>query len=101
MAGVDNVLTRTEKVVAKIWARDLGVPEISAKSDFFELGGDSLRMLDMLFHVHRILGAELSPGVLFQNSSLRAFSLAVELVLDKEKSSGQSPVREGVVEGRL
>jgi acyl carrier protein len=98
---VSMELTPTEKIVAKIWEKDLSAPGIGPDSDFFELGGESLQMLNMLFHVKGALGVELSPGALFENSSLRAFSMVVDLAAEKERGGGLSAAQETVVEGSL
>lgn len=98
---VSTELTPTEKVVAKIWEKDLSATGVGKTSDFFEIGGDSLQMLNMLFHVKATFGVELPPGSLFENSSLRAFSLVVDLAVANEKSDGVSSTHDGQVEGSL
>jgi acyl carrier protein len=74
--------TSTESVVARIWEKELSATGITPGSDFFELGGDSLQMLNLLFQIKVALGVELSPAALFENSSLRAFSRVVDLAVD-------------------
>ena len=98
---VSTNLTATEAVVAKIWEKDLSAPGIGPDSDFFELEGDSLRMLNMLFHVKGTLGVELPPGALFENSSLRAFCLVVDLAMMEESTSGLTSAEDTVMEGSL
>ena len=49
-----------------LWAEILGGQDISPDSDFFELGGDSIQMMTMLFRVSQDLGVELSPGTVFE-----------------------------------
>ena len=98
---VSAEMTPTEKVVAKIWEQDLSVTGLEPSSDFFELGGDSLQMLNMLFHVKGMLGVELPPGALFENSSLRAFSVVVDLAAESERGGPASSGQEVEIEGTL
>lgn len=49
-----------------LWAEILGGKDVSPDSDFFELGGDSIQMMTMLFRVSQDLGVELSPGTVFE-----------------------------------
>ena len=98
---VSTNLTTTEAVVAKIWEKDLLAPGIGSNSDFFELGGDSLRMLNMLFHVKGALGVELPPGALFENSSLRAFCLVVDLAAREAVADGPTSAQDPMMEGSL
>ena len=98
---VSAELTPTEKVVAKIWEKDLLAPSIGPDSDFFELGGDSLRMLNMLFHIKGALSVELPPGALFENSSLRAFCLVVDLAVQQEAAGGLPSAQDTMMEGSL
>jgi acyl carrier protein len=48
-----------------LWAEILATENVSTDSDFFQLGGDSLQMMTMLFRVSQDLGVELSPGAVF------------------------------------
>jgi len=98
---VSAEMTPTEKIVAEIWERDLSATGIGPSSDFFELGGDSLQMLNMLFHVKGALGVELPPGALFENSSLRAFCVVVNLAVENEKGGTVSLGQEAEIEGTL
>lgn len=75
-----------EDAVHGIWADILGLDNISPDSDFFDLGGDSILALNMLFRVHGDLGVELPPDTLFENPSLRLFTAAVS----EAKSGGTS-----------
>jgi hypothetical protein len=65
--------TATERIVGSIWARELGVADLRPESDFFLLGGDSLRLLNILFRVTEQLNVDLMPGVFFEESTLRGF----------------------------
>jgi acyl carrier protein len=87
----------TEKILTAIWARELGTTEIAANDDFFQLGGDSLRMLMMLFQVKAAFGVEISPGVLFQDSTLRGFSRAIDIALGDPNAISDTVFIEGQI----
>ncbi len=54
--------TRTEKVIAELWAAQLLCSEIRPQDDYFQLGGDSLGALSMLSEVEALLELQLPPG---------------------------------------
>jgi aryl carrier-like protein len=66
-----------EETIAGIWQEFFEDARVSPESDFFGLGGDSVRMMDMLSRVSEVTGVDLSPGALFENPSLQQFSRLV------------------------
>lgn len=66
-----------DPVVTGIWATVLGSLDVHLASDFFDLGGDSMKMLTMLFQVTEQIGIEVTPAVLFENPTLDEFCRAV------------------------
>jgi polyketide synthase PksJ len=68
-----------ESEVAAIWAGELGVAPVLPESNFFELGGDSLLVLNVVFLVGERYGLELHPAALLDNPKLCEFCRAVEL----------------------
>ena len=76
------------ETVRNIWAELLDRDEMGPDSDFFDLGGDSILALNMLFRIHGELGVELPPGILFESSSLGAFIAAVAQARDAEAQEG-------------
>lgn len=75
-----------ENAIRSIWNEILGSADIGPDSDFFDLGGDSILALNMLFRVHADLGVELPPGTLFENASLRLFTAAAAEARDIQAS---------------
>ncbi len=67
----DESLTPNEKRLIKIWQNFFGNAEIDANSDFFELGGDSLKALKMINLIHKEFHIELSVREFFDNSTVR------------------------------
>ncbi|WP_214102984.1 phosphopantetheine-binding protein [Acrocarpospora catenulata] len=58
-------MTPTESAVAEIWTELLGQAPPSTHDDFFELGGQSLTMVQFLARVEEQYGVELPIDVLF------------------------------------
>jgi amino acid adenylation domain-containing protein len=83
-------VTQTEHRLVEIWQRVLGVPVSGITSNFFELGGDSLKAAQVIMLIHQHLGQELPFTTL-----LRAPTIArIAALLD----SGERPTSEGVSE---
>lgn len=97
MDNLPGEVSPTEKILTAIWAKELGAPEIAANGDFFELGGDSLRMLMMLFEVKAAFGVEISPGVLFQDPTLSGFSRAIDIALGDPNAIQDTAFIEGQI----
>ncbi|MCC7203678.1 MAG: AMP-binding protein [Phycisphaeraceae bacterium] len=66
-----------ERKVAEIWRTVLETSDIGLDDDFFDLGGDSLRGVDLLLRVEQTFDVSLSPSSLIEHPSLRAFSALV------------------------
>ncbi|WP_216207580.1 non-ribosomal peptide synthetase [Amycolatopsis aidingensis] len=67
----------TERALADIWARTLGVPDIGTGDNFFDLGGHSLQAAGVLAEVQSDLGVRLPVRALFEAPDLAAFAAAV------------------------
>jgi len=67
--------SREEKILAEIWAEVLGVERVGAHDNFFALGGDSIRTVQVVAAV-REEGLELSLQELFQHQTLEGAAAA-------------------------
>ena len=66
--------TGTERTVATVWARVLGLPGVGRDDDFFTLGGDSLLAVQALSRVCATLGVRLEPRAVFDARTVAALS---------------------------
>jgi amino acid adenylation domain-containing protein len=57
--------TPVEALLADLWADTLGVEQVGAHDDFFEIGGDSLSAADLLAKIRRTLSVEVPAAQLF------------------------------------
>jgi len=49
--GVKPPSSDTERALVELWKRMLDLPEIGVDEDFFDLGGDSLHVMELLVHL--------------------------------------------------
>ncbi|HWM94193.1 MAG TPA: non-ribosomal peptide synthase/polyketide synthase [Thermoanaerobaculia bacterium] len=70
-----------EELLAGIWARVLGVPDVAPHESFFELGGHSLLATRMTVRVRAALGVELPMRAVFQEPTLAGFTALAERAL--------------------
>ncbi|GAA2824294.1 acyl carrier protein [Kribbella solani] len=62
--------SEVQVAVAEVWAEVLGVEGASDARDFFELGGDSLKAIELLFALEQRVGVEVDAGQLLEHPSL-------------------------------
>lgn len=58
-----------EKSVAQIWKNILGAPEVPTNESFFELGGDSLRAIQIVSRIRDHFNVQLSLPALFSDAA--------------------------------
>lgn len=76
---VNFSLSVTESAIAELWREVLGVPaEISATDDFFQLGGDSIDMVTVLFRIQEELSVELPVESMFTAPTLQELAALVD-----------------------
>jgi len=55
--GEQGVNTRSVRdAVAQVWAEVLGRENVGPKDNFFDLGGDSLKALEVISRLHALIG---------------------------------------------
>lgn len=67
-------LKSVEEKVLAIWRRVLKLEHIDPTSNFFDIGGNSLRMIQLQSEVKRNFGKSISVGVLFAHPTIRALA---------------------------
>ncbi|MEV4053511.1 non-ribosomal peptide synthase/polyketide synthase [Amycolatopsis sp. NPDC049688] len=72
--------TATERAVAGIWQRLLGVERVGAQDNFFELGGDSILSIRLVSRLLAECGVSLSPRAVFAHPTVSRLAAAVETV---------------------
>ncbi|ALE82172.1 phosphopantetheine-binding protein [Pseudonocardia sp. HH130629-09] len=70
-------MTDAEKQLTEIWEQVLGRGGIGVSDRFFDLGGNSLRAIQILSQVRSQLGVELGPEMLFARPTIGALAALV------------------------
>jgi amino acid adenylation domain-containing protein len=66
--------TEVERMLAGIWQEVLGVGQVGADDNFFDLGGHSLRLLQVQHRLHEVLGQELNVVEMFRYPTVGAMA---------------------------
>ncbi|TQC46032.1 amino acid adenylation domain-containing protein [Rhodococcus sp. WS4] len=79
--------TETERVVADVFGRLLGVPTVAAGDSFFDLGGDSLSATRVVARLNAELGTRLGVRELFETPTVSGLA---EVIDGDESGSGDA-----------
>ncbi len=85
---------KSEEAIAAIWRRVLGRADVGRDDDFFDLGGDSLSTLGLMFGIEEALGRELPVTLIYSAPTIAALAAAI----DQRSMAAFSPlvlIREG------
>ncbi|WP_019912672.1 SDR family NAD(P)-dependent oxidoreductase [Paenibacillus sp. HW567] len=63
-----------EDVISSIWQSVLGHEQISREDDFFDLGGDSLKVLTVAERIYQAIGIKIPVSVFFHTTVLNALA---------------------------
>lgn len=75
----DGFATATQERVARIWSEALGADVVTTEDDFFQLGGDSLLALRILFALRRAFDVDLPLITLFAATTVEELARQVDL----------------------
>ncbi|XP_014553644.1 hypothetical protein COCVIDRAFT_107135 [Bipolaris victoriae FI3] len=75
---ISRPLTDMEGKLQLIWSRVLGHDCIGPEDNFFEIGGDSVRLVQMQKHVQKLVSWKLSPARLFQHYTIKTLATYLE-----------------------
>ena len=78
-----------ELMLLEIWAEVLDLGRVGMKDDFFELGGDSLKAVLLMYRVQQRLGRDVRPAVLMQAPTVAAFAEWLRAAAPAETEEGE------------
>ncbi|MER7754513.1 amino acid adenylation domain-containing protein [Kitasatospora sp. NPDC097643] len=86
-----------EAAVGHLWAELLGVEDVEAPDDFFDLGGNSLLAMEMLARARIMFGIDVTrirtlTRALLRDATLRAFAAAVQSARSDGAGTGEAAV---------
>jgi amino acid adenylation domain-containing protein len=84
--GSNSELTATEQAIAELYAKLLGATNITATSHFFNLGGHSLLVTQMLAQISQTLQIQLEPPDFFKDPTVAGIARHIDAAT-KEQSS--------------
>ena len=70
--------TPTEELVAEVWAKALGLDRIGRDDNFFDIGGDSVKSVQVVSEIREALDVTVPTRVLFDHQTVRSYAQAVE-----------------------
>jgi pyochelin synthetase len=73
-SGGPAVKAGTEEIISSVWKKVLGVEHLGPADNFFDLGGDSLLLVEVHAELQQTLNRKFSVTDLFQFPSIRALS---------------------------
>ncbi|MFJ8622756.1 amino acid adenylation domain-containing protein [Kitasatospora sp. NPDC093550] len=83
-------VTLYETRVAEHWRNLLGLDEVGLQHDFFELGGSSIRLIELIHHLQTEFTIDIPVGLLFKVTTLHGMARTVEQIITGEVAGGQS-----------
>ena len=91
--GYEAPVGETEEALASIWTEVLGVERVGRKDHFFEMGGHSLRAVQVVARVRQVLGAEVALADVFTYPVLEALAGRIEGSLPEVRGDRAIAVR--------
>jgi NAD(P)-dependent dehydrogenase (short-subunit alcohol dehydrogenase family)/acyl carrier protein len=70
--------TVTQEIMARIWGDFFGIKEIGIDDDFFELGGDSLKAMNLSNQMYRKFKVDIPLVEFFNKPAIRELALFIE-----------------------
>lgn len=77
--------TPTEKKMAKIWSEILGIEKIGIHDNFFALGGDSIKITQLLSRIRETFNVETEQAALYDNPEIEKLSALVDTLIEGSK----------------
>ncbi|HEX2296773.1 MAG TPA: amino acid adenylation domain-containing protein [Actinomycetota bacterium] len=70
--------TATEKETARVWAEVLDVDRVGVRDKFFEIGGNSLKIVELFERLEALYPGALSVAELFEHPTVTAMAAAID-----------------------
>jgi NAD(P)-dependent dehydrogenase (short-subunit alcohol dehydrogenase family)/acyl carrier protein len=70
--------TEREQMIAEIWGSFLGIDQIGVHDPFFDLGGNSLVGMAVVYAIEKELDIAIAPATLFAHPTIAEFATALE-----------------------
>ncbi|GJM10921.1 MAG: hypothetical protein DHS20C11_31970 [Lysobacteraceae bacterium] len=87
----NRALSKTEDTIADMWSRILTAGPFAADDDFFQSGGDSLRVMQLLAMLMKHYQIQLGAADIFEHSTVRAMARQIKASTQKTAPQGPAP----------
>jgi acyl carrier protein len=91
--AVAGPVTEVERQLVEVWKELLKIEEVGTEQNFFEMGGHSLLVLQVMARIRRTFGVELPVRTLFEEPTIAGLAQAVEKA-EAEGKKARMPVLE-------
>ena len=85
---------KMEQSVAQVWQEVLGLEQIGIHDNFFEIGGTSLRAVQVISKLRSQLGVDVSLINMFEKPNIKALATLLEGEQESEKINSPSASRQ-------
>ncbi|KAF1921340.1 nonribosomal peptide synthetase 7 [Ampelomyces quisqualis] len=85
--------TSIEANIRLIWSEALGHDQISIDDNFFEIGGDSVRVIRVQRGLEKLFDRQISPAILFEHYTIRALIACLLGKSTEQSSASMIPMR--------
>ncbi len=83
-------LSPTEEAVHELWCQALGKERVGVDEDFFLLGGDSLKAVELLLSIEQRLDVEIPPGAMYgEGATVSRLAATVDRLRARPGLAGQ------------
>ncbi|UCH95454.1 MAG: acyltransferase domain-containing protein [Candidatus Aminicenantes bacterium] len=84
-----------EQTLSKIWQRLFGIEKIGIQDDFFELGGDSLKVVITISKIHKELDVEMPVSEFFNTPNIQDLAKYITSDISEDKESTYLSIEPG------
>ena len=90
---VPSVLYGLEKHLADLWCKQLGLQDVGIDENYFDLGGDSIRVIKLAAMIHRELDIKLGLSAFFAANTIRKLA---RLIQQEGENSRFEPIKPAI-----
>ncbi|MDD2798814.1 MAG: amino acid adenylation domain-containing protein [Bacteroidales bacterium] len=80
-----TALTSTEEKLIDLWKELLGIKHIGIEEYFYEIGGNSLQTVRMIYKVNNLFATSIRLGQFYKNQTIKQLSKMIENSTEKKK----------------
>jgi amino acid adenylation domain-containing protein len=88
----DRPRSALENTIAAIWQQVLRVDHVGIHDDFFDLGGNSLLMLQIISKIRERSSVDVDMGALFEGATVAALAAQIERTVDRGTYAAPPPL---------